>query len=229
MTGATHDEIAASRVDEMVRTGLTSRLSCQVCCGAIRSSHTMKLQLELIPTSVELVDATALLVPVDGQLCRLGGAISGALRRALPAEERADELAYVEDELARLRPIPHPQARLVDGVARWEKLLVSAAYPHSVDGVIYAPEDCARMIRSALPAAIGAAYAEGVGSLAATLIGTAYRMPPDLAVRAFVDGIRAAAGHALVIRWSLPDPAHYRLAAAAAARLGIPTRSMRPV
>jgi hypothetical protein len=55
----------------------------------------MKLQLELMQTGVELVDATALQVPVGGQLCRLGGAVAVALRWALPADERADELAYV--------------------------------------------------------------------------------------------------------------------------------------
>jgi hypothetical protein len=184
----------------------------------------MKLQLELVAATVELVDAAALLLPVDGQLCRLGGAAASALRLALPADERADELDYVEDELARLRPLPHPQARLIDGVARWSKLLVSAAYPHNVDGVIHTPDDCARMIRSALPAALAYAEAHELPSVAATLIGTAYRMSAELAVRAFVDGLRAAAAHHVIMRWSLPDATHRQLAAAAAARVGIPVR-----
>lgn len=130
----------------------------------------MKLQLELVEAPAELVDATALLVPVDGQRCRLGGAAGSALRLALPADQRADELEYVEDELVRLRPIPHPQARLVDGVARWSKLLVTAAYPHNVDGVIYAPDDCARMIRNAILAALALADTHELTSVAATLI-----------------------------------------------------------
>lgn len=181
----------------------------------------MMLQLEIVEVPVEQVDASALLVPVDGQLCRLGGAAASALRLALPADQRADELEYIEDELARLRPIPHPQARLIDGVARWSQLLVSAAYPHNVDGVIYTPDDCARMLRNAIPAALALAEADELASVAATLIGTAYRMSAELAVRAFVDGLRAAFTHHVLVRWSLPDATHRQLAAVAAARVGI--------
>jgi chloramphenicol 3-O-phosphotransferase len=163
----------------------------------------MKLQLDLMAATVELVDAAALLLPVDGQLCRLGGAAASALRLALPADQRADEL---------------------EGVARWSKLLVSAAYPHNVDGVIHTPDDCARMIRSAIPAALALAEAHELASVAATLIGTAYRMSAELAVRAFVDGLRAAAAHQVIVRWSLPDATNRQLAASAAARVGIPVR-----
>jgi O-acetyl-ADP-ribose deacetylase (regulator of RNase III) len=184
----------------------------------------MKLQLELVEVTIEQVDADALLLPVNGQLCRLGGAAAGALRLALAPDERADELDYVEDQLARLRPVPHPQARLIDGAARWSKLLVSAAYPHNVDGVIQTPDDCARMIRNAIPAALALAEAHQLASVAATLIGTAYRMSAELAVRAFVDGLRAAAAHHVAVRWSLPDATHRQLAAAAASRIGIPVR-----
>jgi len=59
-------------------------------------------------------------------------------------------------------------------------------------------------------------------TVAATLIGTAYRMSAELAVRAFVDGLRAAAAHQVIVRWSLPDATHRQLAAATAARVGIP-------
>lgn len=185
----------------------------------------MKLQLELVELTVERIEADALLLAVDGQLCRLGGAAAGALRLALAPEERADELEYVEDQLARLRPVPHPQARLIDGVARWRKLLVSAAYPHNVDGVIHTPDDCARMIRNAIPAALALAEAHQLASVAATWIGTAYRMSAELAVRAFADGLRTAAAHHVIVRWSLPDATHRQLAAAAAARIGIPVRA----
>jgi O-acetyl-ADP-ribose deacetylase (regulator of RNase III) len=185
----------------------------------------MKLQLQLVAIPVERVDADVLLLPVDGQLCRLGGAAARALRFALSPDERADELEYVEDQLAQLRPVLHPQARLIDGVARWSKLLVSAAYPHNVDGVIHTPDNCARMIRNAIPAALALAEAHQLASVAATLIGTAYRMSAELAVRAFVDGLRTAAAHHVTVRWSLPDATHRQLAAAAASRVGIPVRS----
>jgi hypothetical protein len=95
------------------------------------------LVVEILAARVEHVDADALLLPVDGTICRLGGATAGALRAALTPEERAEELEYLEDELARLRPLPHPQARAIDGVARWKTIIVSAAYPHNVDGIVY--------------------------------------------------------------------------------------------
>ena len=63
------------------------------------------LRLDLIHGDVQDVAADALLLPVDGALCRLGGASASALRAALPADEREDELGYVSEELARLRPL----------------------------------------------------------------------------------------------------------------------------
>lgn len=183
----------------------------------------MALTLEISDARVEHIAADALLVPVGGQLCRLGGATASAMRAALPADERADEMQYVEDELLRLRPLPHPQARAIDGVARWSTLIISAAYPHNVDGAAFSGDDCARMLRAALPRAIAIAAEHGVTTLAATLIGTQYRMTAEHAIRAFVDGI-AGARTALRLCWALPESAHRELAAAAARRVGLALR-----
>jgi hypothetical protein len=179
--------------------------------------------VEIVTERLEHVEADALVVPVDGQLCRLGGAAASALRVALrsdatSAEICADELEYVEDQLARLRPLPHPQARTIDGVARWKQLIVVAAYPHDVDGATFSPGACARMVRAAVPSAI--AQAAEPSSLAIALIGTQYRMPIEIAVRAFVDGLAAASGRVLV-RWSVPDAEIRALAESALHRLGL--------
>jgi hypothetical protein len=178
------------------------------------------VKLEIHDARVEGIAADGLLLPVDGLLCRLGGATASALRAALQPDDRADEMEYVEEELARLRPLHHPAAAVVDGVARWSKLVVSAAYPHDVNNVVHAPQDCARMIRQALPVAIALAHEHEIPALAATLIGTAYRMPVDLAARAFVDGL-AAARAAVIVRWSIPEPAYRETALAAARRVGL--------
>ncbi len=182
------------------------------------------LEVEIVDSRVELVDADAILLAVDGQLCRLGGAAASGLRLALRPDERAEEIDYLEDELARMRPLPHPQARAIDGVARWRKIIVTAAYPHDVDGATFSPDACARMVRSAIPAAIAVAEELALASLAATLIGTAYRMSADLAIRAFVDGLAAAARRRVLLRWSLPDPDHRQLARDACVRLGLALR-----
>ena len=110
-----------------------------------------------------------------------------------------------------MQPLPHPEARTIDGVARWQHLVVCAAYPHSVDDVLVTPEQCAAMVRRALPEALMVADAVQAQSLAAALIGTAYRMPAELAIRAFLDGVTAARSR-VVVKWSLPDPAHRALA-----------------
>ena len=98
---------------------------------------------------------------------------------------------------------------------------MSAAYPHDVDGAVFSPDDCARMVRNALPVAVALADELGLPTLAATLIGTAYRMPAELAVRAFVDGLAVAGRRAVRVRLSLPDAGHRRLADAACQRLGL--------
>ena len=180
------------------------------------------MRVDIVSERLELVDAAALLLPVDGQLCRLGGAATGAIRATLDPEERAEELEYLEEELARLRPLAHPQARMIGGVGRWESIIVSAAYPHNVDGAIHAPSDCARMVRAAIPQALACAGTAGITSIAAALIGTAYRMTAEQAVRAFVDGLAAARASDVTVRWSLPDEEHRALARSACQLVGLP-------
>lgn len=165
--------------------------------------------------------ADALLLPVDGALCRLGGAPASALRAALDPAERADELAYVSEELLRLRPLAEGAAHAIEGVARWQRLVVSAAYPHDVDGRVHGPEVCAAKLRHALPNAFAVAARSGVRTLALTVIGTRYRLPADLAVRAQADAISRAPAE-LEIAWSLPEPGLLELAREAATRLGLP-------
>ena len=182
-----------------------------------------RLVVEILAARVEHVHADALLLPVDGTICRLGGAASGALRAALPPDERADEMAYLEDELARLRPLPHARARAIDGVARWKTIIVSAAYPHNVDGIVHSPDDCARLLRAAIPPAVALAAERGLASIAATLIGTAYRMSVDQAIRAFADALAAAAQHRIRVCWSLPDSTHRERAEVACRQRGLVT------
>jgi hypothetical protein len=120
-----------------------------------------------------------------------------------------------------MRPLAHPQAKAIDGVARWSTIIVSAAYPHDVDGAVFSPDDCARMLRSALPVALALADELALPTVATTLIGTAYRMPAELAVRAFVEGLAVAGRRAVRVRWSLPNADHRRLADAACRRLEV--------
>jgi hypothetical protein len=179
------------------------------------------LAVAILAARVERVHADALLLPVDGKICRLGGAASGALRAALAPDERAEELEYLEDELARLRPLPHPEARAIDGVARWKTIIVSATYPHNVDGIVYSPDDCARMLRAAIPLAVALAAELGLASISATLIGTSYRMSVDQAIRAFTDALVGAAKQPIRVCWSLPESTHREQAEVACRQRGL--------
>jgi len=183
------------------------------------------LVVEISAARLEHVQADALLLAVDGAICRLGGAAAGALRAALPPEDRTDEMAYLEDELARLRPLVHPQACAIDGIARWRTIIVSAAYPHNVGGIVYSADDCARMLRAAIPGAIALAADLGLASLAAPLIGTTYRMSVDHAIRAFADGLAGAAKQPITVRWSLPESMHRERAEAACRPRGFVVRT----
>jgi O-acetyl-ADP-ribose deacetylase (regulator of RNase III) len=179
------------------------------------------LTLTLALADSQTLDAQALLVPVDGAICRLGGAAASALRAALDAGERDDELEYVGDQLERMRPLADGEARVIDGVGRWSHLVVSAAYPHDVNDVIFTSDACAARLRVALPRAFEAAAAAGVRSLAMTVIGTAYRIPGDLAVRAQADAIAAAARVDLHVLWAFREASLLEVARAAVARLGL--------
>ena len=178
------------------------------------------LDLELVRRDVQDVDADALLVPVDGALCRLGGAAGAALRAALPTEERADELEFVGDALERLRPLPDGEARVIDGVARWRWLVVSAAYPHSKDGRIYTALECAQHLRGATARALATAVGSDVGAIAMTVIGTAYRIPGELAIRAQLDGLAAGRQLGIRVRWAFRDDALLDIARRIAGQLG---------
>lgn len=182
------------------------------------------LTLTLALADAQTLDAQALLVPVDGAICRLGGAAAAALRAALAPDERDEELEYVSDQLAQMCPLADGDARVIDGVARWTQLVVSAAYPHDVNDRQYTPDACAARLRVALPRAFEAAAAAGVRSLAMTVIGTAYRIPGDLAVRAQADALAAAARVDLHVMWAFRDAALLEVARASVARLGLAPR-----
>ena len=179
------------------------------------------LRLTLALADAQTLDAEALLVPVDGAICRLGGAAAAALRASLDPAERDDELEYVSDQLERMRPLADGDARVIDGVARWSHLVVSAVYPHDVNDRHHTSDACAARLRVALPRAFEAAAIAGVGSLVMTAIGTAYRIPGDLAVRAQADALAAAVRIDLHVVWAIRDAPLLEVARAAVARLGL--------
>jgi hypothetical protein len=170
---------------------------------------------------VEAIDAEALLLPVDGRLCVLGGAATNAIRAALAADEIESELEFLTHQLKTLRPLADGDARVIDGVARWSRIVVSAAYPHNVNDKLFSMGDCARILRVSIGKAIEATERADLRSLAMTVIGTSHRLTPDLATSAIADGIASARKSSVMVRWAIPDSAIRTMALAHSQRLGL--------
>jgi O-acetyl-ADP-ribose deacetylase (regulator of RNase III) len=177
--------------------------------------------VELLDAKLQDVEAEALLHPVDGLACVLGGAATQAIRAALPPDERMDELEDLEVRMKELKPLSDGDARVIEGVARWNWIVVSAAYPHNAGDRIFTPEDCAARVRTALANAFQMAGDHQIKSIAVPLIGTQYRMPVATAVNAFADGLASARDCGIRVLWCAPDVEALALATAACARLGL--------
>ena len=73
------------------------------------------------------VAADALVVPVDGVVCRLGGAVARAILKSVPREERLELREDIDAELDGWKPIPDGDARALEGRGRWARFIVAAA------------------------------------------------------------------------------------------------------
>ncbi len=180
------------------------------------------MHLELTDRPAQDIDADTLLFPVDGRRPAPGGGVIRAIRASLSAddaESMRDELDFLDEELAALR-LPDGGAAMLTGVGRWDQLLVSAAYPHNVNGALFEPPQYMDLIRRALPHALEFAESDPtltvggrptdqpatIRRVTMTLIGTAYRVSMEQSVRAIGDALIAAhrAGRSQHVIWSLP-------------------------
>jgi hypothetical protein len=117
-------------------------------------------------TTVADVEAEALVLPVDGRICVIGGtAAASALKSSFEPEDRVEEFRAVEDAARALRSrpggFPPGTAALIDGASRWSYLVVVAALLHQMNDTAFGEADHARTLHRALVGALSVANGRG--------------------------------------------------------------------
>ncbi len=122
-----------------------------------------------------------LVVPVDGQICILGGTVAAkALKASLPEDDRDDLWDYLERDVKKLCPMAHGGARVIPGDGKWEWLVVVAAVPHHSNDVIFSKEQFASILKKSVLNGIKASLANDLKSIAMTVIADSYRLPDNV-------------------------------------------------
>lgn len=191
------------------------------------------MRIEILCERVEHIDADALLIPVDGPVKVLlgGGALAGIkgamleerLKRPEPDETMQEvhrELTEEREEFEQQVPvrIPRGSARVVDGIARWERLVLADCLHHNQGTEIFAPEAHAAGVRRGVQAAVAAAEEAGLQSLLMTPIGTATRISVEASIAAIAQGLADRRNARITIRWTFIDSHRSTAAAADVAR-----------
>lgn len=179
------------------------------------------MRVKLYAGDVFDVAADGVVVQVDGAICVLGSASSRALKRSLDPADRDEEFADLEDAVKRLRPLPHGEARLVDGAGKWPQLVVVAAVPHHTHERHYSVAEFAAILERSIYHAVQVSGGAGLASLVMTTIGSTYRLPAAAAVEAMARGLARARREPLAVTWCFVDPEQQTLAEAACRRLGV--------
>jgi len=186
------------------------------------------MEVQVVGEPIERVPADGIVVPVDGPAAKgrgmpFGGPAGRAVRAALnrlPADERADQEERIADDFQALQ-LGDGDAGLIEGVGPWRWIIAAGAFLHSAGARTYEAGDHAAVVRKAIARSVAVAASGGVRTVATALIGTHYRMPADRAIRALADGLAAAAGCDVVVRWCLLEDASRQRAREACARLGL--------
>lgn len=164
------------------------------------------MEVVLNKGSIEKVTAGGLVCPVDGAICTLGGsAAATALKNSFDLEERDELFSYLEQDVKRLRPIPHGESRIIPGEGRWDWLVVVAALPHHVNDVIFSEDHFAYILERSVAHGIRMSCRQEIGSLAMTVMGSSYRLPAKLGIRCAVNAMRECRHEDIRIIWCFLD------------------------
>ncbi|WP_321402580.1 hypothetical protein [Maridesulfovibrio sp.] len=170
------------------------------------TSHEMKITIH--KNDISKVRSDALIGPVDGNICAFGGcAAATALRKTIPCETPQERMGLFEEILCH-KPIPFGDAKFIEVDEYdlpWNRLLIISALPHHVNGEIFSPDKCESILAKAIQNGVGLALREGINSIATTLIGDSYRMPPELSVRAMLSGFKTHQDKSIDINWCFLD------------------------
>ncbi|WP_291326975.1 hypothetical protein [Desulfovibrio sp. UCD-KL4C] len=177
------------------------------------------MKIILHKNDISTIKSDVLIGPVDGNICAFGGCAAAiSLRKALPCEtpqERMGLFEEIEDEILCHKPIPFGNAAIIDvdeyGLP-WNNLLIISALPHHVNGQIFGLDKCESILAKAIKNGIELALREGSNSVATTLIGDSYRMPPEFSIRAMLSGFKEHQDKPMNINWCFLDDDKMRIA-----------------
>ncbi len=185
------------------------------------------MQVRLIHGDIGKVKAEGLVCPVDGHICILGGpAAATVLKKSFDPEERNELFGYLEDDIKRLCPIPHGEARIIEGDGDWEWLVIIAALPHHVNDTILTENDFASILEKAIVNGIRVSIKKEIKSIAMTVIGSSYRLPVASCILSAVDGIKQCHRENIEIIWCFLEGEQLKLAEKLLSQAGINFSSM---
>lgn len=148
------------------------------------------MEIHLFHGDIGKVRAEGLVCPVDGAICVLGGpAAAKMLKESFDPEERDELFGYLEEDVKKLCPIPHGEARVIPGEGNWDWLIVVAAIPHHVNDEIISQSSLAQILERSISNGIRSSVQAVITSLAMTVIGSSYRLPAEICVQSAVAAI----------------------------------------
>ena len=130
----------------------------------------------------------------------------------LGSEEQIEFYEGIEDDVKRLRPLPHGAARVIDGNETWPWLVVIADLPHHVNDVIFTPAQFSSILKTGIANGINESLNRELKSIALTLIGTTYRITADQSIKAIAEGLAAARRGNIKVHWCILNNHHLELA-----------------
>ena len=176
------------------------------------------MKITLLQEDINNVIADGLVLPVDGQICAIGGtAASNALkasyaREAESSEEQIELYAYIETDISRLKPLDHGHSRIIPGNETWKFLVVIAAFYHNVNDQIFSSQQAGDLLTRAIQSGVRESAKRSLQSIAMTLMGTSYRVTAKESILALTHGLSAASRERIEVKWCIPSDDDFQYA-----------------
>ena len=176
------------------------------------------MQIHLCSEKISNLKADGLVLPVDGNICVIGGtAAAKALKESFAdetesREEQMEMYEYSEEDVKSLRPLQHGKAKVILGNDTWKHLVVVAVQPHHVDDQIISEKQFCQILRSGVGNGITESVRNGLKSIALTLISDSYRISSNMSVSSIAEALNVCRQEDIDVYWSIIDQQNMELA-----------------
>jgi O-acetyl-ADP-ribose deacetylase (regulator of RNase III) len=167
------------------------------------------MKITLFQEEIGNIQADGLILPVDGQICAIGGTAaaktlkSSFYKETEDLEEQVELYTYLEEDVFRLKPLRHGSAAVIDGNDTWAYLVVIAAFYHNVDDVVFSSNQACELLSRAIQNGVREAVRHNLQSIAMTLMGTTYRVTPQQSILALTKGMAVVRRENIEIKWCI--------------------------